>query len=206
MGEQMSRGRRTALTVVTAVVLAVVLAIVATAVNYGRGGIAHPAERARTEAEQGYEKWSGPFEEEAAARQAAREPVLGQSIEETWYIGCSGIAVGGPVPTAQFCDLSVVTTYAVDWTDPYAAVDEIITVLEGTEATMGNEVTAGRGGPWTALPRHPGEEPGGMVAEAGDLGTAYVHEPGFEAIESGEALGTDLVLDEAAMPRIDGFR
>ncbi|MGP5714452.1 hypothetical protein ACTXO9_01105 [Brachybacterium tyrofermentans] len=197
MGERMSRGRRTALTAVTGAVLAVILVIVAAAVVYVRGGIAHPADRARTEAEQGYEEWSGPFGEEAAARQAALEPVLGEPIEETWYIMCSGIARGGPVPTAQFCYLSVATTYAVDWTDPHAEVDEIITALEGTEATTGDDVTAGDGGPWTAIPMDPDEEPGGRIAEAGHNGTAYIHEPGFEAIETGEAMGSGLFLDEA---------
>lgn len=36
-----------------------------------------------------------------------------------------------------------------------------------------------------------------MVAEAGHNGTVYVHEPGWESIETGEALGSDLFLDEA---------
>lgn len=197
MGEKTSQAPRRALTIVAAAVLAALLVIAAAVTVYVRGGIAHPADRARAEAEQGYAEWAGLFGEEAAARQAALEPVLGEPIAETWYISCSGIARGGPVQTAQFCSLSVATTFAVDWTDPHAEVEEIITALEGTEATTGDEVTAGEGGPWTALPRDPEEEPGGKVAEAGHNGTVYVHEPGWEAIETGEALGSDLFLDEA---------
>ncbi|MGP9844139.1 hypothetical protein [Brachybacterium sp. 107] len=196
MGEKMSRGTRRALIVAAAAALVAVLVIAGAVTVFVRGGIAHPADRARTEAEQGYEEWAGPFGEEAAARQAALEPVLGEPIEETWYIVCSGIAPGGPVPNAQYCDLSVATTYAVDWADPQAEVDEIITTLESTEATTGDEVTAGEGGPWTALPTDPGEEPGGKVAEAGHNGTVYVHGPGSETLETGEILEFDLFPDE----------
>ncbi|WP_193103944.1 hypothetical protein [Brachybacterium sp. FME24] len=181
-----------------AVIVVIALVVVIGVVLFVRGGVAHPANRARVEAEDGYARWSGPFGEEAAARQAALEPVLGEPIGEIWYISCDGIARGGPVPTAQYCDLGVLTTYAVDWSDPHGEIAEMIMVLEGTEATTGDEATAGDGAPWRALPpMEPGGDPRGLVAEAGSNGTAYVFAPGVEQIETGEAFPGPLFLDES---------
>lgn len=196
MGEKMSRSAGRALGIGIAGVLVIGLLLALGAVLYVRGGIAHPADRARTDAEEGYAEWSAPFGEEAAARQAALEPVLGEPIEEIRYVSCTGIARGGPVPTAQYCDLAVVTTYAIDWTDPQAEIAAMTTVLEGTEATTGDEVTAGEGGPWTALPMEPGE-PRGKVAEAGSSGTVYAYAPGEGPVQTGEVFAGDLFADES---------
>lgn len=192
MGEKTRR--RWPLLAATAVLVAV-LVIAGVVTIFVRGGLAHPADRARAEAEDGYAQWSGRFGEEAAARQAALEPLLGEPIGETWYIICSGIAPGGPVPTAQFCSLEVETAYAIDWTDPHAGLTEMITALEGTDATTGDEVTAGEGGPWTELPRDSEDEPRGKVAEAGTHGSVYVRAPGVQIVTLDNLPPVDLFAD-----------
>lgn len=194
MGEKTLEKPHRVWRIVIAAGLVIVLLIALGAVLYMRGGIAPPQERARADAERGYEEWSGPFREEAAARQAALEPVLGEPIGETWYIICTGVRAPLIAPTAQFCDLDVQTTYAIDWSDPDAEVAALITALEGTEATTGDEVTAGQGGPWTAFPRDR-EEPIGKVAEAGSHGTVYIYAPGHERVASGGLPPVDLFPD-----------
>lgn len=175
MGE--ARQRRRPLLAVSAGLLAV-LVLAGAAALVVRGGLAHPAERARVEAEDGYDQWSVPFTAEAAERQAALESVLGAPIGETWYIICSGIVPGGPKPAAQVCSLEVSTTYAIDWTTPHADISETVTALQGTDATTGDELTSGRRGPWTAIPVDGDTEPRGKVAEAGTNGSVYVYAPG----------------------------
>lgn len=155
-----------------------VLVLAGAAALVVRGGLAHPAERARAEAEDGYDQWSAPFTAEATDRQAALEPVLGSPIGETWYIICSGIVPRGPKPAAQVCSLEVSTTYAIDWTNPHADISEMVTALEGTESTTGDGLTSGKVGPWTAIPVDDDAEPRGKVAEAGTNGSAYVYAPG----------------------------
>lgn len=169
--------RRRPLIVVSAV-LVVVLVLTGAAALVVRGGLAHPAERARAEAEDGYDQWSVPFNAEATDRQAALEQVLGAPIGETRYIICSGIVPGGPKPAAQVCSLQVSTTHAIDWTNPHAAVSEMVIALEGTQSTTGDELTSGEVGPWTAIPVDEDTDPRGKVAEAGTNGTAYVYAPG----------------------------
>lgn len=125
------------------------------------------AARAQTEAEAGYEEHAKPFEERAADRQTALETVLGASIDQTWYIECSGIPGKDGGPAEQLCSLTEVTTYAMDWSDPTASVDEMVAALESADDCS-----------WTLLSTPKGEDPHGMVAESDD-GYAYVREPGF---------------------------
>lgn len=184
--------------VVIAAVLAVALVVVLAALGlYARGGIAAPAERARTEAAKGYAAWVGSFEEEAAARQAALEPVLGEPIEETWYITCRGFSRGGPIPAVQTCDLSVLSTYAIDWAKPRQPLDEALTVLEGTDASTGQDVSPGENGPWARTAAAGETEPRGKVAEAGSHGTVYVYAPDRQPVETGEVLVTGFYPDQS---------
>ncbi|MDO5737594.1 MAG: hypothetical protein Q4P15_14090, partial [Propionibacteriaceae bacterium] len=97
---------------------------------------------------------------------------------ETWYIICSGIVPSGAKPATQVCSLEVSTTFAIDWANPHADISEMVTALEGTEATTGDELTSGRVGPWTAIPVDADTEPRGKVAEAGTNGSVYVYAPG----------------------------
>ncbi|GAA1317859.1 MAG: hypothetical protein ACTIMA_14400 [Brachybacterium tyrofermentans] len=140
------------------------------------------AARAQADAEAGYAEQAEPFEERAAERQAAIETVLGAPIDQTWYIECSGIPGAEGGPAEQLCSLTEVTTYAMEWSDPTAAVDEMVAALESADDSS-----------WTPLSAPLGEAPHGMVAESDD-GYASVREPGF-APEVGHTPVTGLFPD-----------
>lgn len=175
----------------------VVFALVAGGVLVWRGGVTEPEARARAEAEEGYTRWSGPLQQEEAERQAALRPLLGEPLAETWYVTCGPVSRGPS--TWQLCDLSVASTYAVDWTDPMHAVDELAAVLATTESQTGSEVTAGESGPWTRVPQPAGAtEPRGKVVAAGSsAGSVYAYPPGVRPQELGDAPATDAFPPES---------
>ena len=131
----MTARRRTGRTLIIVACLMGLLAMVVVAggLLYARGGVSGPAARARADDEAGYEAHIDDVETEETARRDALEPVLGEPLEQTWYVSCSGVEPGLLIPAIQHCELSVTTTYAMAWDHPSARLDEVLTVLEGTD-------------------------------------------------------------------------
>lgn len=178
----MTARRRTGRTLIIVACLMGLLAMVVVAggLLYARGGVSGPAARARADVEAGYEAHIDDVETEETARRDALEPVLGEPLEQTWYVSCSGVEPGLLIPAIQHCELSVTTTYAMAWDDPSARLDEVLTVLEGTDILIEAD-----DGPdhWHRTEGAGDVEPRGKVAEVGTGdGTVYVRGPGTEVI------------------------
>lgn len=189
--------------IAAALVVMIVLALVAGGLLYGRGGIGPPAERARAEAEAGYAARIDPLEKEESQRRVALGAAVGEPIGQTWYVICGAVEPGFLIPASQFCDLSVVTTYAMPWDDPPARLDEVLTALESTDLVAGMEEADAAAG-WQRTDRAALQEPVGKVAEVEDGdGSVYVREPGTEVILSDQPVPgpfPDRALRREAIP------
>lgn len=181
-------GRRGVALILASVLALALVLVVAGSVLFVRGGIRDPAARARADAERGHARLAPELEAEEQRRQAALEPVLGEPIEQTWYVVCAGVEPGFLFPASQSCRLSVTTTYEMSWDDPPARVDGALRALEATDASVGRPGADGSGWERTAVASE--DHPVGRVAQVGvSGGSVHVREPGAEIL-----LGDTVVL------------
>lgn len=177
------RGRPAAAVMVAALVVAVIVGLVCGGVLFARGGIASPADRARTDAEEGYEERFPALEQEETARMHALEDVVGEPLEQTWYVSCGAVEQGLIIPAAQYCRLTVATTYAMAWDDPPTHLDDVLTALESVGAPAGAGDSEGTFS-WRREAQAREQQPVGLVAEIENGGgSVSVRPPGTEVIK-----------------------